>query len=184
MDEYVTPAPQPGEPSLLPPTPPSQYAPGFSTQAPGRRPVAATVIAIVLLVFAAMNLLAFLPNKQSALDMRILSWSTAVLFIAGQVSVAIGLLQLRRWSRKATIFVMIGKFVLEHALTVYVLLQSFGEMQRIMSSTPGMPPSLLNFSLIAGMVFSVVFWGVVYGLMIFFLTRPNVVEAFDRQVVE
>ena len=77
---------------------------------------------------------------------------------------------------------MIGKFTLEHLLTVFVMLGMRGIFHELTASAPEMPSAILYASMAVGFVISLVFWGAVYGVMIYFLTRPYMVAAYDVKV--
>jgi len=173
-------------PAQIPPPPPVQFsAGGASTQA--GRPVAATVIGIVLLVFAGIGLISeisnivmlFIAKTASAVvqkDAVIHSAVIAAVTIPAQVIIGIGLLRMRPWARKGAIVVLIALFVISAINTTLVFSQQ--------DLTAGMPVEAAPYAngiMIGSVIIGLLFSLGINGLMIFFLTRPNVVQAFKEK---
>ncbi|HOS42803.1 MAG TPA: hypothetical protein PK794_03850, partial [Armatimonadota bacterium] len=127
----------PEERPALPPTPPPQVAPGFAPSAPGR-PVAATVIAIVLLVFAVLGLTAFIPQPIQVLPsvVRAVSLVISAISIALYITMGVGLLRMEPWARKGTIYTLIGLFIVGMATSALTYTYTAAYMQQQIAATP------------------------------------------------
>jgi hypothetical protein len=85
----------------------------------------------------------------------------------------IGLLLLKNWAR-------LGSIIYAIIAIVHVPIAAFVQMpftKRMMEQTPGVPPGMMSGFATIGLVFGIIF-GLAYPvLLLFFMTRSNVIEA-------
>jgi hypothetical protein len=178
----------------VPPTPvspPPFISPAVAQPtAEPQRPVAATFIGVVLLIFAFIGLASFifrliqmttgtlipspLPSWLSSLSMVI-----GVLSTVAQAIMGIGLLRVLPWARVGAIVTFVVLFVLSAVISILTVTNT-NLPQMAMPNNP-VTPSVMHGVLIGSMIFGLLFTAAIYGLMIYFLTRPNVVAAFAKR---
>lgn len=150
------------------------------------RPREATVIAVLLLVFSAITLVSvpfyFTPMAGSSLA-EIYGPPVLLLNIAGDTLAAlgflisgIGLLKMRPWARRAAVYLL-------DALCVLVLITgTIGHVKLSALRAVGGSDPMANIEVIGGLIglwVGTVVILVINGLVIYFLTRRHVVDAFD-----
>jgi hypothetical protein len=103
-------------------------------------------------------------------------WTGAILGLA-LLAFGIGLLLLQNWARLGSIVYAVIDIVL--VLVVSMVMWPF--TKRMMEQMPGAPPGMMAGFAMIGLVIGILF-GLAYPvLLLFFMTRSNVIEACQRQ---
>jgi hypothetical protein len=168
------------QPETVPPSPPSAVATGVGR----RRPTAVTAIGVLLLVFAAVGLfsafvtvsaLTSLPRAALPLPPAVMIFTlvTGVIGLVLEIVMGVALLRMLPWARKGTLITLIVLFVLSVASTVAT------DLTIRIPNAPS--PTAAHTAAIGGIVFGILFSLIIYGLMAFYLTRRDVVEAFGKK---
>lgn len=159
-----------------------------------KRPAAATVIGIILLVLAGIALYSFLlpifkvgaDNSGSVSEIYPAWYSmsnviAAVITFIVSLTMGIGLLRMMYWARTATVIWLILAFLQKTIFTVLNIIfkTNFAKSQAINSSVEEM--ARFQAATFLAMVFVFIFFLFFYGLMIFFLSRPAVIAAFKQK---
>ena len=162
--------------TILPPPPRQIKQPAESEPSPtGECPRAATVISIVLMVFAGYALVCVLQllfglRQYAEAKTQMPSWLwwmilvANLIYFAGNAVMGVGLLDMMRWARKATIFWL-----------VYASVQDFF-ISNIMNNVIQNSGSEQGYHV-------TVFFGaylVINGVMSYFLTRRTMIEEYDH----
>ncbi|MHB9024413.1 MAG: hypothetical protein ACYC7E_09590 [Armatimonadota bacterium] len=184
--EQNSPAPQ----EMSSPPPPPLIQPLYNVPATPQRPTAATVIGVILIVLGGLSVLGIVmsminlfvtlpatpgmdtPQMRQQLMMSLIASPT---YMALYLVLGIGLLRMAPWARTGTIFVLPVLFVISTTIGTVNLLNMN------LPATPGIDPGMIRMITMVSYVFGILFNLVMYGLFIFFLTRPNVVAAFERR---
>lgn len=159
------------QPQGIPPTPilPDEQQIGR------KRPKAATVIGILLLVFAVLNILLFPVNTRAAValhvsaTMRHFTIITIMVMTLLDLVMGFGLLRIVCWARKGTICIPILQLVYEII---------YGSYRIFISPAQTYAHHILTAVVF---IFFIILYGVELFLFTYFLTRPNVIEAFEGE---
>ncbi|MHB9023918.1 MAG: hypothetical protein ACYC7E_07030 [Armatimonadota bacterium] len=164
-----TPEPKPQEPvpGNIPP-PPMMVMPAVTT-----RPASVTVIAIFFFLAAATELSSIMVLGKLPSILAVAAIMDSVVFFVVKLAVGIGLLRMQPWARMGAIYAMIARFVLGNLLTA---LELFSPLATGILTAPGVPPALIIAMSAVNSLFSIV----IYAVVIFLLTRPDVKEAFGQ----
>jgi len=170
----------PQHPGATPPPPPA--ASPISTGAAattGTRPTAVLVIGIVLLCFAGFSLLSVpltIINITMHVPEVIMPHATTLVLnlitLTWEVVLGIGLLRMAPWARVAGIIL----FVL--AILQTTVITSLTLLRMTMPATTGLSPEVMNGIKLGAGIGGLVFTVAIYGTMIYFLCRKEVVTAF------
>lgn len=175
------------------PPPPIIYQSGTETVQQKTLPTAGMVIGIVLLVFGGIALLSLLSSvsglrggASNPVYRMLPHWywamSAAGNVITGicEIVMGIGLLRVVAWARKGAIYWMI--FSMVTTTVIMVIMSSLLTKSPLpIPSMPGEGASIVHGAMIASMIVSTIFSLGINGLMIFFLTRPTMVAAYDKK---
>jgi hypothetical protein len=102
-------------------------------------------------------------------------WAGAVLGLA-LLAFGIGLLLLQNWARLGSIVYA----VIDIVLVLVMSMVMWPLTKRMMEQMPGVPPGMMAAFATVGLVFGLIF-GLAYPvLLLFFMTRSNVIEACER----
>jgi len=157
-----------------------------------QRPMSVLIFGILNLCFALLNLFGplltklmsniKLPANSPIAAMRadpgyakLLNLNLAVGLVVGAALLAcgIGLLLLKNWGRLGSIIYAIFAIV----YVPFASLMQWPFTKRMMEQTPGAPPGMMTGFATIALVFGILF-GLAYpALLLFFMTRPNVIEA-------
>jgi hypothetical protein len=129
-------------------------------------------------VMASVKMPANSPVAAMKADPAYMAWinfnmAVGVVLGLALLTFGIGLLLMKNWAR-------IGSIIYAVVAIVFVLfgsVVSWPFTKRMMEQTPGVPPGMMAKFAIIGLVFGIIF-GMAYPvLLLFFMTRPNVIEA-------
>ena len=182
--------------SVPPPPLPANLPPGMTAPSlQAERPAAATVIGILLLIFAGFALMNLVQSvigstgHSSNPAYRMypqwywpLSSINCVIAFTCELLLGIGLLRMRSWARKWTIIWLICAPFLGFIVSGLAL--SHLNYAMFENSMPGATASMTAMIMKITVVVSIVLVLAINGLMIYFITRPNVVAAFDAKAIE
>lgn len=163
--------------SLVPPPPPViGQAGGYG--APPVRPATATVIGIILLVFAGFGLLTLVfAAMQSNPEMELHIARTA-LVASCQLVMGAGLLAWKPWARKGAIIFLALDAVGVLCYQVYHLMKAY----TLLTSLHSMRSEYMSVGFVLVGAASILFPMLTNAVMTFFLARPAFIEVYERRL--
>ncbi|OPZ84591.1 MAG: hypothetical protein BWY76_01779 [bacterium ADurb.Bin429] len=176
---------QPSE-SLVPPTPPTAFEVGDPYKQP-TRPVAAAIVGAALVSFACFGLLFalgqfyFLGRIGDVDLMQIITVNRDFFVAILQMVFGISLLQWKPLARKGAVYLLIGDMVTRIIVSFTNEIRSdYAYYTIVQRAQPSTTPDALPYDILMGMASLDILLPLVTSLvMLFILTRPGIVAAYD-----